>query len=50
MALAACRKWLKAHKDTPAEKRDALLRKYLGSQAHGGGPYSLLHMQQLGPE
>ena len=31
--LAACRKWLKAHKDSPAEKRDALLRKYLGSQA-----------------
>ena len=31
--LAACRKWLKAHKDTPAEKSDALLRKYLGSQA-----------------
>ena len=31
--LAACRKWLKAHKDTPAEERDALLRKYLGSQA-----------------
>ena len=33
MVLAACRKWLKACKDTPAEKRDALLRKYLGSQA-----------------
>ena len=31
--LAACRKWLKACKDTPAEERDALLRKYLGSQA-----------------
>ena len=33
VVLAACRKWLKAHKDTPAEKRDALLKKYLGSQA-----------------
>ena len=33
MALAAYRKWLKAHKDTLAEKRDALLKKYLGSQA-----------------
>ena len=32
-ALAACRKWLKAQKDTPVEKRDALLKKYLGSQA-----------------
>ena len=31
--LAACRKWLKAHKDTPAKRRDALLKKYLGSQA-----------------
>ena len=33
VVLAACRKWLKACKDTPAEKRDALLRKYLSSQA-----------------
>ena len=33
MVLAACRKWLKAHKDTPPERRDALLKKYLGSQA-----------------
>ena len=32
VALVACRKWLKAHKNTPAEKRGALLRKYLGSQ------------------
>ena len=31
--LAACRKWLKACKDIPAKKRDALLRKYLASQA-----------------
>ena len=33
MVLAACRNWLKACKDTPAERRDALLKKYLGSQA-----------------
>ena len=31
-ALADCRKWLKAQKDIPAEKRDALLKKYIGSQ------------------
>ena len=33
VVLAACRKWLKAHKDTSTEKRDALLKKYLGSLA-----------------
>ena len=32
LVLAACRKWLKACKDAPTEKRDALLKKYLGSQ------------------
>ena len=32
VVLTACRKWLKACKDTPVEKRDALLKKYLGSQ------------------
>ena len=31
-SLAACRKWLKAQKDTSVEKRDALLKNYLGSQ------------------
>ena len=31
--LAACRKWLRAHRDNPPRKRDALLKKYLGSQA-----------------
>ena len=31
--LAASRKWLQSHKDTPPQKRDALLKKYLGSQA-----------------
>ena len=43
-ALAACRRWLKAHKDTPAEKRDALLKKYLGSQADTEEGYTLFHM------
>ena len=33
VVLAGCRKWLKAHKDTPTKKRDALLKKYLGSLA-----------------
>ena len=32
VVLAACRKWLKAGKDTPPQKRDALLKKYLGNQ------------------
>ena len=51
MVLAACRKWLKTCKDTLTEKRDALLEKYLGSlDRHGGGPCSVLHMQQLGPK
>ena len=31
--LAACRKWLKACKDTPTKKRDDLLKRYLGSLA-----------------
>ena len=31
--LAACRKWLQTCKDTLPQKRDALLKKYLGSQA-----------------
>ena len=30
--LVACRKWLKACKNTPPQKRDALLKKYLGNQ------------------
>ena len=31
--LAACRKWVHTCKDTQPKKRDALLKKYLGSQA-----------------
>ena len=30
--LAACRQWLRTCKDTPPQKRDVLLKKYLGSQ------------------
>ena len=44
VALAACRKWLKAQKDTPAEKRDALLKKYLGSQADMEEGHMLFHV------
>ena len=43
-ALAACRMGVKAHKDTPAEKRDALLKKYLGSQADTEEGHALFHM------
>ena len=43
-ALAACRKWLKAQKDTPVEKRDALLKKYLGSQADMEEGCALFHV------
>ena len=42
--LAACRKWLKAHKDTPAERRDALLKKYLGNQADTEEDRALFHI------
>ena len=31
--LAACRKWLQTRRDTPPHKRNALLKKYVGSQA-----------------
>ena len=50
MVLAACRKWLKARKDTPTKKRDALLKKYLGSLADTEKGHALTHTQQLGPE
>ena len=42
--LAACRKWLKVCKDTPAEGRDALLKKYLGSQTDMEKRRSLFHI------
>ena len=44
MVLAACRNWLKACKNTPAKKRDALLRKYLGSQADTEEGCTLFHI------
>ena len=31
--LATCKKWLRACRDTPPQKRDSSLKKYLGSQA-----------------
>ena len=34
-ALAACQKWLRAHRDTPPQKRDALLKKYLQTWKRG---------------
>ena len=44
MVLAAGRKWLKAHKDTPTKKRDALLKKYLGSLADMEEGCTLFHI------
>ena len=43
-ALAACRRWPKARKNTPTEERDALLRKYLGSQADMEEGRTLFHI------
>ena len=31
--LTTCQRWLRACRDTPPQKRDALLKEYLGSQA-----------------
>ena len=42
--LPACRKWLKACKDTPPQKRDALLKKYLGNQVDTEEGHALFHM------
>ena len=44
VVLAACRKWLKAHKDTPPQKRDALLKKYLGNQIDAEEGCTLFHV------
>ena len=30
--LPICQKWLRAHRETPPQKRDTLLKKYLGNQ------------------
>ena len=45
VVLAACRKWLKAREDTPVEKRDVLLKKYLGSQVDTQEGCTLFHMR-----
>ena len=42
--LATCQKWLRAHRDTPPQKRDALLKKYLGNQADTEEGHTLFHM------
>ena len=42
--LATCRKWLKAHKDTPPQKRDALLKKYLGNQVGIEEGHAVFHI------
>ena len=42
--LAACRKWLQTCKDTLPQKRDALLKKYLGSQVDTEEGHTLFHM------
>ena len=42
--LAACRKWLGTHKDTPFPKGDALLKKYLGDNVETEEGCTLFHM------
>ena len=42
--LAAYRKWLQTRKDTPPQKRDVLLKKYLGSQLDMEEGHALFHM------
>ena len=41
--LAACRRWLHTRADTPSQKRDALLKKYFGSQADMEEGHTLFH-------
>ena len=41
---ATCQKWLRAHRDTPPQKRDALLKKHLGNQADTEEGCTLFHM------
>ena len=42
--LAACQKWLRAHRDTPPQKRDALLKKYFGNQTDTEEGCTLFHI------
>ena len=44
VVLAACRKWLQTCKDTLPQKRDALLKKYMGSQADMEEGHAFFHM------
>ena len=51
MALVACRKWLKAHKDTPVrEERCPAEEVPRQSGRYRGGLHPFPHVQQLGPE
>ena len=43
--LATDRKWLKACKDMPPQKRDALLKKYLGNQVDMEEGHALFHIR-----
>ena len=43
--LAACQKWLRSYRDTPPQKRDALLKKYLGNQADMEEGHTFFHMR-----
>ena len=42
--LATCQKWLRAHRDTPPQKRDDLLKEYLGNQADMEEGHTLFHV------
>ena len=42
--LATCRKWLRGHRDSPPQKRDALLKKYIGCQADMEEGCALFHI------
>ena len=42
--LAACKKGNRAYRDTPPQKRDALLKKYLGNEADTEEGCALFHM------
>ena len=43
--LAACRRWLCTHKNTPFPKRNALLMKYLGGNVDTDEGCALFHVQ-----
>ena len=42
--LATCQTWLRAHRDTPSQKKDALWKKYFSSQADMEEGCTLFHM------